>query len=359
MTNEQIHTAPSATAGEVVSAAETQVLAPQGELEAALRQAVASIAPELLSQEPTLSQVKWFDYRYLSAVECTRRFAEAYVSVYRDFWAELRDYDEAQFQQPIQTANVFANPPAILTSIWVARMSADVLGARYGEYCRVAFRHLIGDRIWQRLPMPNQLCSDDVVDFIADYLSESDAGVARWRNARDVRFKADNFRNDEPQEALVRELFQRIYQKDRSMRGSYLSHLIEKREVPEHLAREEFGDDLVDEYSRSPDAEPKQFTEGTLDAYLPGCFGLPHASACDRAVCGVCTFSSACKDVATNITRSVIAVHGSPDPKGARKRTLAAERKRRQRERERAAKESPGVDHDGGPVSPSDPQAAL
>lgn len=293
--------------------------------------ACGTITSDNRSLEPELSSMRWPGHGYLSAVELTREFARRYLEVYRTFWDRRGDpSNPGKHQAPLREHNLFENNPRVLTGLWRARMAADGMGLPYEIYLNAAFEFLIG-RGYRRLPQPNQLYSDPVLDHIRQISGHLQLGQLIPAHVSDVRFLARNYRGDPPQDALHEVLFGIL----RGMQGAALrdalKDLIQDRQLlPEAKAREVLGDKVCDEcLGTSPAHElPPQ---GDLAPFRPGCFGLPGALNPSSAVCGECPFVAACQSAVEEAEELTVEIFGSVNPRVERTKEQNRVSKRKQR----------------------------
>jgi hypothetical protein len=149
-----------------------------------------SLKSEWLKLEPTLMTGKWFDYRFMSAVEATYLYASEFVKAYRRMYREnidgmKADYvlaamsrrDLLKYEAPTTKSasrkNRGRDPDRekhnqYLGSLWRGRQTADAMGVPYEIYLELAFQRRL--RYWQKshLPRPHQLYSDLCTDFVED-----------------------------------------------------------------------------------------------------------------------------------------------------------------------------------------------
>tara|TARA_B100002049_G_scaffold236750_1_gene224415 strand:+ start:3166 stop:3855 length:690 start_codon:yes stop_codon:yes gene_type:complete len=209
--------------------------------------AAAAIAKTDFKKEPALFESKWFDYRSLHPVHATELFAECYREAYRRIAAERIDYIDGLKNSGIKPGGLFDLTKTQATGLWRARQSADSLGCRYDFYTLTALRWC-EDRHWDRVPRPNQLYSEALVEHVS----------FRWRLysaqclqlAQDGRFtQLTPDRLDSQQRAYVDYLVAQVH--DRVHPELAVHSLVTRYSTftPE-LARQEFGSELFERAMR-------------------------------------------------------------------------------------------------------------
>lgn len=167
------------------------------------------IDPTHRQGEADLMRSRWFDYHDLHPVTATYLFAHRYKEQTRRFcetYIDTRTADEAVAFVP---DDIFYSRD--LTSMWLARRSADRLGLPYEFVLEVAQKRFV-DKLFHRFPRPNQLYSEE---FELDLQDEWKARLARqlvysqraffrmrhWRGlvvqARHVKFVVDQIKGRE------------------------------------------------------------------------------------------------------------------------------------------------------------------
>lgn len=129
--------------------------------------------------EPELYQSKWFDYRFMTPLQATRHYIQAYDGVYRRHYAQNVDAVAAKHVRTISIDGIFAGLEAPtsstykkakshLTACWFGRHMADKLTMPYEVYIDLAFEYRL--RYWNRpyLPQPQHLYSDLVIDRVSE-----------------------------------------------------------------------------------------------------------------------------------------------------------------------------------------------
>jgi hypothetical protein len=276
--------------------------------------AVAKIKPEYLKEEPRLAEVKWFDYRYLTAVEATTLFAREYVDAYRKSWLHWVPKGSASHYAPVREPLFVKEKSRKLNALWRARQVADESGVPYDFYISRAFEFWIG-KAAKRPPAPNQLIG--AWEHVANCWEarKKDRGLMATL-VTDMRFLNENYRAEPPQDAHHERIIESLRQHHSLSLNDRLGfHIHCHGWLTEARARREFGDPVVDAVKPSGSAfyRPDQ---GELTSYRPSCLGIPHAlNAADNPVCAKCKFQAQCDAEATDALELVIATHGTDDPR--------------------------------------------
>lgn len=144
------------------------------------------IKKEWLDQERNLFCSKWFDYRYLHFVEATELYAEDYVRVYREVYADHMDSRSSSHVSPIKEP-LFCLPKPKLSGLWRGRQVADAIGMPYGLFISRAMRQTL--RYWRNryMPQPQQLYAARVVEAVIDDWTERQNAVFLYSERPEYR----------------------------------------------------------------------------------------------------------------------------------------------------------------------------
>lgn len=154
------------------------------------RIALDRVSPKLLTREVELCNTAWFDYRMMHPTQRTYLFAHYYDQAFRYMIALHVDREQVMGDNPRSYFPKGADPLGktkaqelkdaksgknsgykMMTMIWKARQKADELGIPYDIFCMSGMKAAIG-RIWQRIPSPAQLYSDNIINSIIDRWAE-------------------------------------------------------------------------------------------------------------------------------------------------------------------------------------------
>lgn len=296
---------------------------------------VSKLNSQLLKLEPELNQSKWFDYRFMSAIDATQELFGEYIKAYKKEYSKMFDIDEAKRKFGARHVLLFKNDETTITAAWKARQAADSIGCTYEFYAIEAMKFLIEGRIYQRVPRINQLYSDVVVNKITELWEERLRDILV--TTRDPRYKVENYRGLDAQDEYI--AYQLVIADIRPRKDITLSNFsILQKTLSEEDIVNEFGVEtlnlLDNSFSDFPD--PEMF-DVDLENFDPACFSLGHAFDKKSKICQSCHAQDNCSLESKELLNRLHKEHGSDDPKLAKKREQANKRKRRQRERERVA----------------------
>lgn len=152
--------------------------------------ALDRIPSKLLSLEVGLADTAWFDYRMMHPTHRTYLFAQHYDEAFRYMIALHVDYEQTIGDSPRSYFPKGKDPLGktkmlelkeeksgvrssfkTMNMIWKARQKADELGIPYDIFCMSGMKAAIG-RIWQRIPSPAQLYSDNIINSIIERWTE-------------------------------------------------------------------------------------------------------------------------------------------------------------------------------------------
>jgi len=296
--------------------------------------ATGKIRSQVREDEPALTPLRWPGNGYLSAVEATRAFARAYLTVYREFWDRrpINRKNPGKHQAPLREHNLFENDLRVLTGLWRARQAADGMGLPYEIYLHAAFEFLTA-RKYKRLPQPSQLYSDIVLEQMAHVRGAIQLDDLIPVYVTDVRFLAHNYQGDLPQEAFHEVLISHLRGMPEDGLRKALVDIVHNRQLlPEAKARKLFGDEVCDACASNPSI-PIPAPQEDLEPFRPGCFGLPGAFSLKSAICVACPFAAACQPAVAEAEELTVKIFESLDPRAERTKTQNRVSKRKQRPR--------------------------
>lgn len=200
--------------------------------------------PKLLTNEANLMKTKWFDYRHMHFVEATYLFSMYYSRAYSDMMVKIFNHDSGRFMKGFKGGDFLELSSREKIGFWKARVVADSLGIPYGFYCKAAVRWCVEERIWKRVPRPNQLFSKDLVEAV------NEAWVERCNTSLqipiDERFELRMGTNTrlqgEFQEWLCGQIMNRRYPEI-----ALHSYMVNRPMISVAKATEFMGKELVDE----------------------------------------------------------------------------------------------------------------
>lgn len=299
---------------------------------------------EHLSLERELLSIKWYGYRFLTALAATKLFYEEYRKGLVHYLSVNKDRELAE-NTPIVPFEDFARDPAHLTSAWTARQRADAFCMPYELYIEFCMW------FWARRSWGGRRYAPQI-----NQLSYSDRSEVAWR-AELEKFEKD-----------------RIGDAARSLADVPQLHAAVFMNTPEQLAARIFLINLCVASSRSwrdlielwcytfpilttdcfkamVDGEPlnSALLGAPIEAptsprltlsvasFWPACHGLPTAQVMTEPTCAGCSFSGSCLKLAEMVQREVLQVTGSDAPRKAELRGPANARQAAYRARRKAA----------------------
>lgn len=116
------------------------------------------IDPVHRQREPELLATRWFDYAHMHPVEATYAYAQAYVEGTRRFYERMVDVTTADQARAFVPRDIFKSRD--LTSMWLARCTADTYGVPYDFVMFFAIERAL-NRLYRTMPRPNQLHGEE------------------------------------------------------------------------------------------------------------------------------------------------------------------------------------------------------
>lgn len=152
--------------------------------------ALDRIPLKTLSAETELSSTAWFDYRFMHPTHRTYLFASHYDKAFQYMVALHVDVDQVRGDDPRsffpkgndplgktkstllkESKSGVVGKYKVMHAVWKARQKADELGMPYDIFCMSGMKAAIG-RIWQRIPSPQQLYSENIVTMVIERWAE-------------------------------------------------------------------------------------------------------------------------------------------------------------------------------------------
>lgn len=319
----------------------------------------ATIIPrELLNNELMLTATKWPNYRFLTPMQATRLFKEAYVAEYRRYHARNTDYREAEALRIGRNLDLARNTKHN-TQLWRARQIADGLGMPYGAYMEFTFAFAEARRR-KYAPQPNQLgpsqksaaaWSGKLVEFWTPerkwMVLEAEEPLPEYRLSNDLglavqaQFRAELL--DLGRSGVIdRETFLNLH----VAMLEQLSATECEAAFPDWIALETMKEML--EARKAGIVTGYTYAEVDSSRIRPSCYGLPGIDATTEAPCQTCNLRPGCHALRHEILDQMTVHFGSQDPIAVACRARNAERQRRHRARKRGGAPS-------APASPSTP----
>lgn len=295
------------------------------------------VGKELLEKELSLLTTKLYDYQYTNPVDATQQFLDAFIKTHKSYWAKTRDLYESVNKPGVSERKLLSNKPSVISALWQGRQVADSIGCRYDSYIITAFEYLVSEKIWQRLPQPNQIYSEEIIEHVAE---QWNATSGSFPIPTDPRFQISPISDTFIHRMFRNYVVESYKQKSTDLLPQFVAwNLLEKNLFSEAQVAEAFGDDFLERAKRYVSDEQRPEPPRGLFEYdfLPSCYGVPYTT--QMHTCSECGFASVCKSAALETVELIIAECGDEDPKLQRKRELARKRKQRQREKEKAKRQ--------------------
>ncbi|MGY0619873.1 hypothetical protein [Lysobacter sp. A378] len=296
-----------------------------------------------LEREPELTPSAWVAYGYLSALERTELFCEAYLDCYRRYYARYKDMSTAEEQQPI-ARELFNNEPSEINSFWNARQTADDIGMPYDKYLNEVMEWATAQKNRKKFPRPNQLYSASQVTGASDVWNEWHNTVALFEEGWDDRFFKQSGRLDPPRKRALMQAFTRM--KKSTNPEIALANLLGRSDAlsEEHARRiaiTVFPDkpNLMEDAKHSVALPTKIRVATTFEPYLPPCLGMREDVS--SGACSQCNFILQCQKARFVSNKLLLTQTGSSDPRKDKKREQDRIRQQRKRERDRDAQRAP------------------
>jgi hypothetical protein len=292
----------------------------------------AHIQSGLLAEEPALAETCWIEYAYMTPLDRTELFTRAYVEVFRMKWEQYVDYATASEKCPAEE-EFSLNTREEMTALWKARQTADAIGAPYLTYLLQVFEHAATIEGHTKLLRPNQLYSDPQVKHLITYWDERHASASLAGADWDDRFRAENYTGDAAQTRFHDLIQDRV--KDEIGLANYV---IRQPAMPEAVARQRFGDAMVDDAIRwFGSGVPALPVASIRVAYMRPCLGLAYTKT---PACTDCALAELCGAVTCKTDAHLQIEYGSSEPLADRKRKGDRDRQQRHRMRKRNAENS-------------------
>lgn len=293
----------------------------------------------LVAKEASLLHTRWVGNRYMSPVQATQAFTDAYVDAYRAAWARHFDPSEAAYRQPCRSSFAL-NDRADMTSLWQARQKADELGMPYDLFCEIVMERWLSGRKTKRPPLPNQLCSGKLFQaWMRGHPTWGEAAERLYLPAWDRRFFMEPIGEDPVHAAAMLALQADVlHAKDRAARLA--RYLGADGPLTEARALTMFGEDVVRD-TMATIAVPS-LVGNASDGYVPACIG--NRDSARGMPCHSCPLAVQCSGVKRKVTRALNAAGSSGDPRADRRREQNRDSQRRHRakqQRQLAASRAP------------------
>lgn len=291
------------------------------------------IDAKLLEDESAVQELAWVEYRYMTPLARTELFTTMYYGAYLKAYAKR--FPEADISKKKPCEMEFArNSPSVMSALWKARAIADVHGVPYDVFLETILEsHLIKDR-WNNPPRPNQLYGKLVGPRLRDLPTREMIGERLYSANWDPRFLAVNYRSDPVQKAAIALLADLVTHSD-DPASTLAEYLCERHSITVGVAREVFGVDLTREAIAKGKGVPVEHGSEDGKRYIPACVGNLWEN--EDSSCQFCPVKPQCAQVSQRVRDDVIALTGSPDPRGDLKRKQGSARQQKFRDKKAKA----------------------
>jgi hypothetical protein len=301
---------------------------------------------ESMQKEKDLYTTKWFDYRFLTPTEANALFKAEYEKAYQSAWGTYQDRREAEFKTGLFSIPKFrvltsADKTKLqreYTSLSRARQRADVLGVPYDFLIRETIDALMASGHCHTMPRPNQIFGALTREAICIRVME------RWRDWAAANFDPMISRLPQYMNHAYRGLHAQDAHRDWVVERLGIGYPLSVgraryiyQTLPEDLAVAHFGEGRVAQARDEVRGEtPAPVVELELGQLAPSCFALPFAFEKSNAICVACPVNRPCERLESFARKTLRNACGSEDPRKAKEREQANDRKRRQRARKAA-----------------------
>jgi hypothetical protein len=301
---------------------------------------IKKLTPESAALERKLQTTKWFDYRFISPLEATELFVEAYSSAYQYYFGKYFDTKSAQGKTGVRQ-RLWKSSLREFTSFWRARQFADELGVPYDQFVDGVF-HACGRRNWSRLPRPNQIYGAKFAPAVKDRV------IRQWREwteeAKLMFSRLPQYRNEHfvglPAQVSHRDW---VVSQLKVRHGDHekIAELCFVQEVlPIDRAIAEFGDEQFERakrYATDRGLAATPVAPLSVAETRPSCFGLLNGPDAAATECIGCPLQVPCSGATAFVKAQAIEKIGSDDPRAERRRQQGRDRVRRHRAKAKAA----------------------
>jgi hypothetical protein len=300
----------------------------------------------VIHEETELYTTKWFDYSFLTPTKATDLFKNEYSKAYKIAWCTYQDRNEAVFKSGLLEFPRFhklsgkdiSNLKREYTSLWRARQSADLLGIPYDYIIRETIDALMASGHCHTLPRPNQIAGALTDEAIRNRVKQQWTDWAAFNFSSVIsrlpQYMDHAYRGLHAQDAHRDWVLERLG--DGHPRNVGCACYIFQT-LPEDRAVAHFGEERIAQARDEVRGEtPAAMTELVPGQLAPSCFAVPFAFEKNNGICLACPVRRSCETMESFARATLRNACGSEDPRKAKEREQARDRKRRQRAREAA-----------------------
>lgn len=292
------------------------------------------VPPSSYSIEPQLIGTKHFAYRFMSPLQATIEFGNAYNRATKAYLRSSVDCDLAE-----NTKGKLWAAPAVadkeFTHLWKARVTADHFLLPYDRYIAWCL-DFAGRRTRKKMPRPNQLgpSNNTAVAWIPEMTKfmSSYADLYFMNLELPPQYRIENYSGLPPQVNFRQTLIGYLDKSptpyhDQLAKWSYSKRVMESDQLLGHKS-EEIRKEAADLLKRNLDDGRAGFPEPEAEQILarsemlPSCFGVPYAQAPLAHPCASCSLKNVCRKAAEIVSSQAGLDPASVDPDADRTRTL-------------------------------------
>lgn len=124
-------------------------------------------------KEVNLFETKWFDYREAHPLVATCLFVEIYKKKHAQIMRTHGrvDVHRSYYQVGVKRQCYLDMSKSNITAFWKARQNADKYCVPYDYYIETILS-IAAERLWERLPRPQHLWQDDLIEIFENKLSK-------------------------------------------------------------------------------------------------------------------------------------------------------------------------------------------
>lgn len=294
----------------------------------------SNIPEEFLKDEPMAQQSAWVGYRYMTPLARTELFTRAYFDANRQMKEEFFPEKDAAKSRPIDP-EYSKNMPSAMSALWHARSVADTVGLPYPVYIETVMRGCMASEKWTHIPRPNQLYHALDVARARHALTMPIVTEHLYAKDWDPRFSAENYSGDPVQIKALAHLCD-LVEASPEPAGALAEYLCVRKIVPLDVAREAFGDEMVDAALALSPEHPIATADPEQRKYIPACAGFRQDGK--NFPCDTCPVRAPCRSFDLRVRVELKAKTGSEDPIATRGRADGARRQQEFRNRQKAKK---------------------
>lgn len=290
------------------------------------------VSDEYLQEEPRLVEPRWLTYSYMSALQCTELFCQLYLGAWRTYYGRVRNITTGQ-RMPVDE-QLFKNDLHQISGLWRARQAADRIGMPYDIFLNAVFGWAAGQKNRKRFPAPNQLYGTAQLEVARRAWEQASQTLHIFGEHWDDRLFLGDEKAGLPRQKAIRLVYQRV-NRSPNPEVALANYLGRAGAIDEVLARRMFRHraGLVDDAMRHVVASTNARTPAEPKQYVPSCLGITFDIP--EPACSACSVAHLCERLWHKTSKELEGVTGSSDPRKARHREMATNRKRRSRERKR------------------------